>query len=376
MSIPALRLLVGSYTARSGGTGAGISLLEIGAASGGAAAGGDASPPTRTLAELDDPSFLAVSGDRVYAVSETEDGTVHAFRSDGRSLEHLWAASTGGDAPCHVRVDPASGTLVVTNYTSGTVSAVGLEAAETRASTARASDALVPAGDEPAGGALTTVSDAVATEILPDVEGPVVDRQEGPHAHQSVPGAAGDTVLVADLGGDALHEFRLSVADDGVPAFERVRVHHVAPGVGPRHLAWLDGDLIVAGELDGRVHRLRPDDDGSLREVASAPTTDGSDGKLFLSHLDVDAYGRVYVAVRGQDTVVVLDGRDGGLAFVAAVPCGGVWPRHFLLADGHVLVANQFSDTVTVLPLDDAGVPGGVVAEFAVGSPACLVRID
>jgi 6-phosphogluconolactonase (cycloisomerase 2 family) len=340
-------LLVGSYTASGGGTATGISIV-----SGAVVPSGTddvASADVRTVAVIDDPSFLAVAGDRVYAVSETTDGGVSAFRRDGIALEHLWDAPAGGDAPCHVRVDP-SGTLVVTNYGSGTVTAVSLAEA-------------VP---------------AVVTESLPEAHGPVEDRQDGPHAHQSIATPDG-TVLVADLGGDALHEYRITAA----PSIEPVRVHPVAPGVGPRHMAWYDGDLIVVGELDGHVHRLRRDDAGVLVTVASAATFDdaaapgeGAEvGESLLSHVEVDDGGLVYVAVRGRDRIVVLDAAGGGLTLVGTASSGGVWPRHFALVPGFVLVANQMSDAIAVLPIGDDGVPGEAVAQIPVGTPTCVVPL-
>ncbi len=212
-----LHLLVGSYTATGGGNATGISVVHGTTAS--------------TVAVMDDPSFLALSGDRVYAVSETADGRVSAFRYAGGALEHRWDADAGGDAPCHVRVDP-SGALVVTNYVSGTVTAVSLEAAESHAASVTASDGVV--GTHGSADRVVVPESALVTGVLPDVEGPVEDRQEGPHAHQSIATPDG-TVLVADLGGDALHEFRVT-AD---PAIDLVRVHHLGPGVGPRHMAWL-----------------------------------------------------------------------------------------------------------------------------------------
>ncbi|MFS0729287.1 beta-propeller fold lactonase family protein [Curtobacterium sp. 1P10AnD] len=346
-------MLVGSYTATGGGTATGISLVRDGVA--------------QTVAVMDDPSFLAVSGDRVYAVSETAEGSVSAFRRTGGGLEHLWDATAGGDAPCHVRVDP-SGALVVANYTSGTVTAVSLERAESHAASVLASDGVV--GAHGTADRLSVPDAAVVTEVLPDVTGPVEDRQEGPHAHQSIATPDG-TVLVADLGGDALHEFRVT----GEPTVERVRVHHVAPGTGPRHMAWYEGDLIVAGELDGRVHRLRRDDSGSFTVVASEPTFDGAVGESLLSHIEVDDFGRVYVAVRGRDEVVVLDAAGGGLSRVGSAPAGGAWPRHFARVPGYMLVANQMSDAIAVLPVGEDGLPGAPVAHIAVGTPACIVPV-
>ena len=357
-----LHLLVGSYTATGGGNATGISVVH--------------GTTARTAAVMDDPSFLAVSGDRVYAVSEVADGSVSAFRYAGGALEHRWDADAGGDAPCHVRVDPA-GVLVVTNYVSGTVTAVSLEAAESHAVSVTASDAVVGVPGSGTHGSTDRVvvpDAAVVTGVLPDVEGPVEDRQEGPHAHQSIATPDG-TVLVADLGGDALHEFRVTAA----PSIDLVRVHHVAPGVGPRHMVWLgdgpDADLVVAGELDGRVHRLRRDDAGSLRPIAAAATFDGPVGESLLSHVEVDAAGRVVVAVRGRDAVVVLDTAGDGLSVVGSASCGGEWPRHFAQVPGYLLVANQMSDAIAVLPVGKDGMPGEAVAQIAVGSPACIVPV-
>jgi 6-phosphogluconolactonase len=352
-------LIVGSYTATGGGNATGISVVT----------GAPDAPQVRTVAVIDDPSFLAVSGDRVYAVSETADGGVTAFKRDGTALEHLWDAPAIGDAPCHVRVDP-SGALVVTNYISGTVTAIALEAVESHVASVLASDGVVGTGTHGSADRVTVPDAAIVTEVLPDVTGPVEDRQEGPHAHQSVATPDG-TVLVADLGGDALHEFRVTAA----PTIERVRVHHVAPGVGPRHLAWHDGDLIVAGELDGHVHRLRRDDSGSFVTIASVPTFGLEGGPSLLSHIEVDDTGLVTVAVRGRDLVVVLDAADGGLALVGSASCGGVWPRHFARVPGFLLVANQMSDAIAVLPVGADGVPGEAVAQIPVGSPACIVPV-
>ncbi|MFZ6991276.1 lactonase family protein [Curtobacterium sp. RRHDQ66] len=359
MTVPGLpSLLVGSYTATGGGTATGISFVESGVAS--------------TVAVLDDPSFLAVSGDRVYAVSETADGSVSAFRRAGSTLEHLWDAPSGGDAPCHVRVDP-SGALVVTNYVSGTVTAVSLAAAESLAASVLASDGVVGTAVHGAGDTVVVPSAAVATAVLPDVTGPVEDRQEGPHAHQSVATPDG-TLLVADLGGDALHEFRVVAASASL-SLDLVRVHHVAPGVGPRHMAWYDGDLIVAGELDASVHRLRRDESGSFRVIASAATFEGDVGESLLSHIEVDESGLVLVAVRGRDLIVTLSAADGGLSVVGSGSCGGVWPRHFARVPGYLLVANQMSDAIAVLPLGDDGVVGEPAGQIAVGSPACIIPL-
>jgi len=158
-------------------------------------------------------------------------------------------------------------------------------------------------------------------------------------------------------------------------------------GSGPRHLDRLGDDLLVVGELDARLYVLRRQGDElvvaySVAVVEGEPNEQGD----LPSHLAVHG-SRVYVATRGRDTISVLEasvdtegGSDGAepsrLRLVGQVPCGGAWPRHFAIADGLLYCANQGSDTVSVLPLDEAtGLPGAPVDLFTTGSPACIVAV-
>jgi 6-phosphogluconolactonase len=55
--------------------------------------------------------------------------------------------------------------------------------------------------------------------------------------------------------------------------------------------------------------------------------------------------------------------------------CGGDWPRNFALspAGEFILVANQKSDEVAILPLERAtGMPGEMLAGAAARGPACI----
>ncbi|MCU1527058.1 MAG: hypothetical protein JWP75_821, partial [Frondihabitans sp.] len=134
-----------------------------------------------------------------------------------------------------------------------------------------------------------------------------------------------------------------------------------------------------AGELDGRIHVLSGSgNDFTLDYAVSAVDSSVAQGtgEVLLSHLEVHG-DRAYAAVRGRDTIAVLAvaaGADDRLALVAEVPCGGRWPRHFAITGTELYVANQLSDTVSILPLDPAtGIPGAPTAVIETGSPACVV---
>ena len=76
-------------------------------------------------AEMPNPSYLTVSGNKVYAVSEMPDTTasVWAWRWCGNGFELLGAQPTGlpgrGEDPCYVSTDGT--VLAVANYSGGTL---------------------------------------------------------------------------------------------------------------------------------------------------------------------------------------------------------------------------------------------------------------
>ena len=76
-------------------------------------------------ADMRNPSFLALEGNRIYAVSEMPDETaaVYAWRWGGNGFELLGSQPTGlpegGEDPCHVVTDGER--LAVSNYSGGTL---------------------------------------------------------------------------------------------------------------------------------------------------------------------------------------------------------------------------------------------------------------
>jgi 6-phosphogluconolactonase (cycloisomerase 2 family) len=389
-------LWIGTYPHPANGGAEGVWRvgLDVDAAAGTGSFGSGA-----LAAESPSPSFLALDGATLYAVGETEDGSVSAFAvgPDGGLVPRGERVATGGSYPCHVVV---SGDVLVANYGDGVLTAV-----------ARAADGALAAaaGDRPGTGVRRQGHAGT---------GPVADRQEGPHAHFVAPlahlGAADDgsgDVLVVDLGTDELRRHDPAAPDGSAP---RV-VATFPPGTGPRHLAVLpSGHLVVVGELDPALFVLAPVDgsDGTRTydvvaryDVTHAAAPAG--GGNYPSHVAVSADGtRVLVAVRGADVLAVHavePGPDGGvpsLRHLADSPVGGAWPRHFAVLTGSgapdeplhdlVVVANQNDDPLLERPDAPAGEEptsnlallrvrrsdGGahVVDVLALPAPACVVE--
>lgn len=312
-------------------------------------------PDTGALTVLDavdgveNPSYLALDGDTLYAVSETADGAVAAFRVGGERPEAVGLpVPVDAVGPTHLAV--FGGHIVTANYHSGSVSAVPLR----------------PDG---------SLAEAVGAKVLAyKGSGPDKDSQEGPHAHHVLPDPSGRWFTAVDLGTDTV---RVHTLVDGAPAVHRETA--LRPGSGPRHLAFHpDGErAYVLNELSPTVTVCRWDaTEGLLTPVGETPVLPGSpDGDAYPSAVVVSPDGRfVWTATRGEDVISVLS-VDGGLTLVATVPCGGAWPRDLALhPSGRFLyAANEHSGDVTWFAVDpETGVPrrnGSVPAPAA----SCVV---
>ncbi|MFI1657158.1 lactonase family protein [Streptomyces sp. NPDC020472] len=284
-----------------------------------------------------DPSFLALAGSVLHAVSETEAGAVAAFDVTGPVPRPLGApVPVDGAGPTHLAL--AAGHLLTANYTSGSVTALPL------------------AGDGTA---------RPATAVLRhEGSGPVADRQSRPHAHQVLPDPGGRWVVSVDLGTDSV---RICALD---PATGELALHGetvLRPGTGPRHLAFHPAGThaYVLNELEPTLTVCRWDAaEGVLEPLAETPVVpEGTIGPCYPSEVVVAPDGRfLWAAVRGADALAVLAlGADGAEAvLVATVPCGGTWPRDLTLdpSGRRLYAANERSGDVTWFTLDpETGIP-------------------
>lgn len=338
-----MELLVGSYTSAQN-HGAGISAIPID--------GNGLLGEPRNLAEISDPSFLALADVGIFAVLEQQQGKVVSFQREPGSgaLKLIGESEVIGVDPCHLTLLP-DGRVVAANYGSGSV-------------------------------ALLAGTDRLELQDLVqfDGSGPVTERQAGPHAHQVVLTPYG-TLLVSDLGSDTVTEFR--VVEQRLEPELTLRL---PAGTGPRHLVLRRGEtsdwLLVLGELDGGLHvfeRQRRETSGGWDYVGNTPLASReSVGKSYPAHIELSADQRfAYLSVRGQDQISVFEltplERDELPLLLQEQPTDGVWPRHFALGDGVLYAANQFSDNIVVFALGSDGLVGEKLQEVTIGTPVCLV---
>ncbi len=356
MTLEDVLVRIGSYT---GGSHAGRGIVTAHVATDGS----HIEPAGVTRAE--EPSYLATdrSGRLLYAVGETRDGTLAAFRSAADALEPMNVVSSGGADPCHLAVACDGRYLVAANYTSGSIVVRRLRA-----------DGGI--------GEQTSL-------VRHKGHGPVAGRQDGPHVHMIAPVPWDDgLLLVTDLGADAVYAYRLDPREGDLTQAGRTAM---PPGSGPRHFAFhpVEQFVYVLCELDrtlvtcawdratGQLTTLARTSVVSRNGLCADVGPGGTPRENAASAIRTAPDGRfLYTACRGPDTITVFRLTHATAPERAGtVGSGGACPRDIALAaNGRLLLcANQESDAVTVFRIAPAtGMPISTGAILTTPSPACV----
>jgi 6-phosphogluconolactonase len=283
---------------------------------------------------------------------------VSAFAVDPATglLTFLNRQISEGTDPCYLVVDASGRNVLVANYTSGTVAVLPLSP----------DGRLQPASSVRRGSG----------------SGPVLARQEGPHAHTVILDAAARFALWTNLGSDRILVDRFDAASGTLEPNDPDGIA-IAPGSGPRHLAWHPSGraIYLISELSGTLSALRFDAArGSLDLFQTvAGRADGATGENTAAGIEVSPDGRfLYASNRGDDDLAVfaIDGASQWLSPAGRVPSGGRGPRCFAIEpSGRWLVtANQGSGSLVIFRRDPAtGLPAAEGAPVAVPDPVCVL---
>jgi 6-phosphogluconolactonase len=293
--------------------------------------------------EATDPSFLVLhpSGKFLYAVNELEtfpgekSGAVSAFSIDPKThkLLLLNKVSSGGAGPCHIALDRTGKFVFVANYDAGSTS-------------------VYPIGND---GRLEPPS----SFIQHSGSGPA-KNQEGPHAHWMGTSLDNRFVLVADLGLDKILNYKFDATNGTLvpndPPFTKI-----APGSGPRHLAFATNGKFVylVSELSAEVSAFRFDPATGALTPLQTQTTLPADysGPKADAEIAVHPNGKfLYVSNRGHDSITLftIDPITGLLTNKGQTSTQGKIPRAFVIdpSGQHLLVANQLSQSVLTYKID------------------------
>ncbi len=327
--------------------------------------------PLEVAAETVQPSFLALgpAGARrvLYSVNEASDAGagVTSYELDGHTgaLREIGRVATGMPGPCYISVDATAKCVITANYSGGGVTTFRVKA------------------DGTLEGPVDRI-DFRAKEF--GSNGPVADRQEGPHPHSATISPDNRFVVVNDLGHDDIVTFALD-ADAARLTTTEPTVFHTEAGAGPRHVAFHPNGRWVYGanEIDSTVvHYLWSETHGAKPQAlfvrAHPPmktTAPGFTGDNTAAEVVVAPNGAyLYVSNRGENSLAVfaINQDDGSLKLIQTISCAGKTPRQFTLdpTGRWLLCGNQNSSSVTIFRRDaGTGRLDGPVQTAEVPSP-------
>jgi 6-phosphogluconolactonase len=322
--------------------------------------------PIGAVAETSNPTFLVVDrgGKFLYAANEDSTyegkpaGSISAFAVDAASgqLKLLNVVSSGGPGPCHVSMDQTGKWLFAANYAGGSL-------------------AVFPVHADGSLGAASTFIQHKGSSVDPA-------RQTAPHAHSVYISPNNRFLLVGDLGLDHVMVYRFDAAK-GTLTPNQPPFAAVAPGSGPRHLAFAkDGKFVyVLSEMAATVTVFRYDAGAGRLEQTQSISMLPADYKGLKSGAEIFVHPNgkfLYASNRGHDSIAVfrIDTGSGALTSAGQVSTQGKTPRNFAIdpTGAFLLAANQDSGSIVVFRIDQttgALTPTGDVLK--VPAPVSLV---
>jgi 6-phosphogluconolactonase len=310
----------------------GIALAEFDSAT------GVLSTPALAI-ETRDPAHFTLSADsrHLYICNSGTPGGVSAFAVDKKTgaLKLLNYIESKGRGPSYVSVDGSSKYVLDANYGGGFVEVLSLN----------------PDG-----------SLKEQTAFVQHIGSSVHPRQSKPYAHWFRTDPTNKFALAADLGMDQVLVYKFDARTGKLAPNDPASVT-VAPGSGPRHLAFHpNGKWVYAvQELSNEVLGFNWDGGkGTLTQFQAVKTlAEGFKEPSTAAEIAVRADGKfLYTTNRGEDSIVVyaVNPANGELTFKQRVPSGGKVPRYFSFdpTNKWFIVSNQEGGTVVVFAVDQA----------------------
>jgi len=323
--------------------------------------------PLHRNTTVQNPFFLALSPDKkfLYSIHALKFGSknaeeIAAFKllgNDGK-LELLNKQSAKGSAACYLHVDNSGKTVVVANYSTGSV-------------------ASLPVKEDGSLGEPASFVQHVGSSVNPA-------RQKEPHAHCIVVSPDNKYAFAADLGLDQILCYKLDPKLGKItpndPAFAKAPA-----GAGPRHLTFHPNGkkVYVINELLNSVTLFHYDSEkGSLKEEQTISTLPNDfKGTSYCADLKITPDGKyLYGTNRGHDSIACYSiGADGKLTLNSIEPSLGKGPQNLAITsnNGWLLCANMPGKNVVVFRIDlKTGKIKPTGEPVAMPSPSCIMLVE
>lgn len=323
--------------------------------------------PIHRTTTVQNPFFLALSPDKkfLYSIHALKFGSkeaeeIAAFKllgTDGK-LELLNKQSARGSAACYLHVDNPGKTVVVANYSSGSV-------------------ASLPVKEDGSLGEAASFFQHAGSSVNPA-------RQKEPHAHCIVVSPDNKYAFAADLGLDQVLCYKLDSKQGKITANDPPFARTPA-GAGPRHLTFHPNGkkVYVINELLNSVTLFDYDSTkGSLREEQTISSLPGDfKGTSYCADLKITPDGKyLYGTNRGHDSIACYSiGADGKLTLVNIEPSLGKGPQNLAITSNGewLLCANMPGKNVAIFRIDPkTGKIKPVGEPVSMPSPSCIMLVQ
>ena len=314
--------------------------------------------------DVENPFFIAISPDGrfLYSIDAEQFGgkndefvAAYAIEGPDGKLRRINRQSSRGSASCYLDVDATGKTVLVANYSTGSVAALPVEK------------------DGRLGEAASFIKH-LGSSVDPD-------RQKAPYAHSIIASPDNKFALAADLGIDKILIYRLNSEAAKLAASETQSSADLPPGSGPRHLTFHPNGkrMYVINELKNTVSFFDYAPAGGrlmLRQTISTLPADFT-GKSYCADLKITPDGRfLYGTNRGHDSIAMYRiADDGGLSLIGIEPSRGKGPQNLLITpDGKwLLCANMPGNNVVVFAIDgDTGRLNPHGESISTPMPSCI----
>ncbi|MBM4069964.1 MAG: lactonase family protein [Planctomycetes bacterium] len=319
--------------------------------------------PLQRTTGIENPFYLAIAPNQKYLYSiharqfggkEHEEIAAYRIAGSKGELQLLNRQSARGTAACFLDVDATGKTVLVANYSTGSVAAL-------------------PVQEDGALGKASSFIQHTGSSVDPA-------RQKEAHAHCFVVSPNNQFAYAADLGMDQVLCYRLDAAGSkltpGVQPFVRT-----PPGAGPRHLTFHPNGkrVYVINELANSVTRFDHDAASGIlierQTIATLPKDFA--GKSYCADLKITPDGRfLYGTNRGHDSIASYRiAEDGRLTLIGIEPSLGKGPQNLAISpDGKLLLcANLPGNNVAVFRIDQkTGRLTSAGDPVTLTSPSCI----
>ncbi|MFE8700247.1 lactonase family protein [Cytobacillus sp. FJAT-54145] len=310
----------------------------------------------KVAAELDNPTYLAVSQDNQFVYSVIKEGDLggvasYSVNNQTGELTALNSQLAEGAPPCHVSVGRGNHNVFTSNYHKGSVESFLINK----------------------DGSLNPVSSTVKHEGSgPD------PRQEKPHTHYAAFTPDEKYVTAVELGADKLFTYTVNANGE----LHEVNRLDFKPGSGPRHLVFHPNNLFayIMTEFSSEVVLLRYNsDNGSfeiLQTISTIPSDFSENNQGSAIHISSDGKF-IYAGNRGHNSITVFNvhQESGELTFIEHTSTEGNWPRDFALdpSENYLVASNQESSNLVLFKRDtSSGKLSLLQSDITVPDPVCV----